>query len=485
MALFARLLRNFVFDTAAPRVRWSRCVSRNTSTFNVCVVGSGPAGFYTAYKLLKDNPDVKVDIYEKLPVPFGLVRYGVAPDHPDVKNVINQFTELAHSGRCTFVGNISIGTQLTVDDLKHYYNAIVMAYGAKEERKLGIPGEDLPGVYSARAFVGWYNGLPEEKNLHPDLSGERAVIFGQGNVAVDVARILLTPVELLKNTDICAHALNTLAQSKIRRVDIVGRRGPLQVAFTIKELRELTKLPGCFPSLDPSDFDGIQPKLSEVPRPRKRITELMINAANKEIINTEGLKEWTLTFLRSPVELLSSTDGTVSSVKLEKNRIEDRNGVPCAIGTGEMETRDCDVVFCSIGYKGVPVDNSVPFDSDKGIIPNKDGRVLNNEGEHIPGLYCSGWVKRGPTGVIVNTMNDAFATAHLILMDFNDGKLPVAEYSGEATKKLLPSIKGLDPITFSQWEKIDHLEQQRGNELGKPREKVISVEEMVTVATTE
>lgn len=256
-------------------LRRSCCSSSNApQSLRVCVVGSGPAGFYTAHQLRKRDPDARVDIVERLPVPFGLVRFGVAPDHPEVKNCINQFTELARSGHCRFIGNVSVGTDVSLSQLTPHYHAVVLAYGAEGDRVLGVPGEDLPGVYSARAFVGWYNGLPAHTNLNPDLSGETAVVVGQGNVALDVARMLLTPIDQLKTTDICQHALEQLAESKVRRVRLVGRRGPLQVAFTIKELREMTKLAGCRALLDPGDFEQCRQLMSSLPRPRKRLTEL-------------------------------------------------------------------------------------------------------------------------------------------------------------------------------------------------------------------
>jgi adrenodoxin-NADP+ reductase len=228
---------------------------------------------------LKRCPEVEVDILEKLPVPYGLIRYGVAPDHPEVKNVINQFHSLAAEGKCNFIGNVDVGKVVDVAFLKKHYDAVVLAYGAAKDQMLGIPGEDLEGVYSAREFVGWYNGLPEARNFVPDLSGNSAVIIGQGNVAIDVARMLLSPQDLLKTTDICEHALESLKLSNIRDVHLVGRRGPLQAAFTIKELRELTKLPGCHLHIDLSMFPDLHESLQTLPRPRKRLTELIIKTS--------------------------------------------------------------------------------------------------------------------------------------------------------------------------------------------------------------
>ncbi|XP_034881974.1 NADPH:adrenodoxin oxidoreductase, mitochondrial isoform X3 [Mirounga angustirostris] len=295
----------------------------------ICVVGSGPAGFYTAQHLLKHHPRAHVDIYEKQLVPFGLVRFGVAPDHPEVKNVINTFTQTARSDRCAFRGNVAVGRDVAVSELRAAYHAVVLSYGAEDHQALEIPGEELPGVFSARAFVGWYNGLPENRELAPDLSCDTAVILGQGNVALDVARILLTPPEHLEKTDITEAALGVLRQSRVKTVWIVGRRGPLQVAFTIKELREMIQLPGTRPILDPVDFLGLQDRIKEVPRQRKRLTELLLRTATEKPGVEEAARQalasrtWGLRFFRSPQRVLPSPDGRrVAGVHLAVTRLE-------------------------------------------------------------------------------------------------------------------------------------------------------------------
>ncbi|XP_048467090.1 NADPH:adrenodoxin oxidoreductase, mitochondrial [Rhincodon typus] len=259
-ALAALLARGLAYacHMAAPHCRVRGLSSKVDPQLKVCVIGSGPAGFYTAQHLLKYHESSVVDIYEKLPVPFGLVRFGVAPDHPEVKNVINTFSQTAHHNRCSFYGNVTVGKDISIEELKQAYHALILTYGAETNRMLNVPGENLLGVYSARTFVGWYNGLPENKNLNPELSSETVVVLGHGNVALDVARILLSPVDLLKKTDIAGHALEAIAASNVKRVLIVGRRGPLQVAFTIKELREMINLPGTRPLLNPSDFVGLK-----------------------------------------------------------------------------------------------------------------------------------------------------------------------------------------------------------------------------------
>ncbi|XP_063513032.1 NADPH:adrenodoxin oxidoreductase, mitochondrial isoform X5 [Pongo pygmaeus] len=420
--------------------------STQEKTPQICVVGSGPAGFYTAQHLLKQHPQAHVDIYEKQPVPFGLVRFGVAPDHPEVKS-----------------------------------------YGAEDHRALEIPGEELPGVYSARAFVGWYNGLPENQELEPDLSCDTAVILGQGNVALDVARILLTPPEhleallLCQRTDITKAALGVLRQSRVKTVWLVGRRGPLQVAFTIKELREMIQLPGARPILDPADFLGLQDKIKEVPRPRKRLTELLFRTATEKPGPEEAVRQasasraWGLRFFRSPQQVLPSPDGRrAAGVRLAVTRLEGVDEATRAVPTGDIEDLPCGLVLSSIGYKSRPVDPSVPFDSKLGVIPNVEGRVMD-----VPGLYCSGWVKRGPTGVIATTMTDSFLTGQMLLQDLKAGLLPSGPRPGYAAIQALLSSRGVQPVSFSDWEKLDAEEVARGQGTGKPREKLVDPQEML------
>uniref|UniRef100_F7HAJ9 NADPH:adrenodoxin oxidoreductase, mitochondrial n=1 Tax=Callithrix jacchus TaxID=9483 RepID=F7HAJ9_CALJA len=426
--------------------------STQETTPQICVVGSGPAGFYTAQHLLKQHPQAHVDIYEKQPVPFGLVRFGVAPDHPEVKNVINTFTQTAHCGRCAFWGNVEVGRDVTVPELREAYHAVVLSYGAEDHRALEIPGEELPGVCSARAFVGWYNGLPENQELKPDLSCDTAVILGQGNVALDVARILLTPPEHLEKTDITKAALDVLRQSRVKTVWLVGRRGPLQVAFTIK-----------------------------VPRPRKRLTELLLRTAMEKPGPEEAARRasasraWGLRFFRSPQQVLPSPDGRgAAGVRLAVTRLEGVGEATRAVPTGAMEDLPCGLVLSSIGYKSRPIDPSVPFDSKLGVIPNVEGRVTD-----VPGLYCSGWVKRGPTGVIATTMTDSFLTGQMLLQDLKAGLLPSGPRPGSAAIQALLSSRGVQPVSFSDWEKLDAEEVARGQGTGRPREKLVDPQEML------
>ncbi|XP_075418298.1 NADPH:adrenodoxin oxidoreductase, mitochondrial [Tenrec ecaudatus] len=447
----------------------------------ICVVGSGPAGFYTAQHLLKHHPRLHVDIFEKHLVPFGLVRFGVAPDHPEVKNVIHTFTQTAHSDRCAFWGNVMVGRDVSVPELQAAYHALVLSYGAEDHQALGIPGEELPGVFSARAFVGWYNGLPENRELAPDLSCDTAVILGQGNVALDVARVLLTCPQYLEQTDITEASLGALRQSQVKMVWIVGRRGPLQVAFTIKELREMVQLPGSRPVLEPADFLGLQDRIKDAPRPRRRLTELLLRTATE----MPGLEEaaywasapraWGLRFFRSPQQVLPSPDGQrTAGIRLAVTKLEGVGEDARAVPTGDVEDLPCGLVVSSVGYKSRPIDPSIPFDPRRGIIPNKEGRVVG-----VPGLYCSGWVKRGPTGVIGTTMNDSFLTGQALIQDLQAGLLPSEPRPGYTTIEALLSSRGVQPVSFSDWEKLDAEEVSRGQRAGKPREKLTDPQEML------
>ncbi|XP_022091379.1 NADPH:adrenodoxin oxidoreductase, mitochondrial-like [Acanthaster planci] len=459
-----------------------RFASSGKPALRICIVGSGPAGFYTANGLLKGNTECKVDIYDKLPVPYGLVRYGVAPDHPEVKNVINQFSTLAENERCEYVGNVEVGKHISVTELLQAYDVVVLSYGAEADKCLNIPGEELTGVYSARSFVGWYNGLPQDTHLNPDLSGETAVVIGHGNVALDVARILITPTSILKKTDITQHALDALLKSSLKKVYIIGRRGPLQVAFTIKELREMSKLPGCRSELNPLDFEGLQEKLSDLPRARKRLTELMINTAQESPSMSADLsgKAWALKFLCSPVEILpcEKDSGRVGGIRLAVNKLKVVNGKEEAVPTGETEDIPCSLVLRSIGYKSLSLDASVPFDEHRGVIRHSEGRVTE-----VKGLYCSGWVKRGPTGVILSSLNDGRETAKTILRDLSDGSLDIrGDKQGWDQVAQVLIDRGTRPVSYADWLKIDAEEKARGEKKGKPREKLTSVEEMLHYA---
>lgn len=356
-------------------------------------------------------------------------------------------------------------------------------YGCSEDRRLGVSGEDLPGVYSARDFVNWYNGHPDALGLDPLLqAGPDAVIFGQGNVALDVARVLLAPIDHLAQTDIAAHALAALAESTIERVHVVGRRGPIDVAFTIKELRELTKLDGCTPTIDPAAvaFSPEEREFIAGDRRKKRLVGLMETIANTTP-NSEtderggGGGGTKLVFHRTPVAVHGAA--TVEGVELEVNALEGPLDARLAVGTGVRETLGCGAVFRSIGYKAVPVDPSLPFDHQRGVIPNTEGRV-----ESTPGLYCAGWIKTGPTGVIATTMANAYQTARSIAADLAAGILPKGGLPSSENPRDFYSELGPLVVTFEGWKAIEAGEIAAGVRKNKVAEKETSIEAMLSTA---
>ncbi|XP_038687106.1 NADPH:adrenodoxin oxidoreductase, mitochondrial-like isoform X2 [Tripterygium wilfordii] len=465
MAIYRAVGRNWL-------TRGLLTISNNP--LRVCIVDSGPAGFYTAEKMLKAHQEAEVDIIDWLPTPFGLVRSGVAPDHPETKIVINQFSRVAKHERCSFFGNVTLGSSVSLGELRELYNVVVLAYGAESDRFLGIPGEDLKGIYSAREFVWWYNGHPDFKNLNPDLkSTESAVIVGQGNVALDVARILLRPTAELATTDISKHALSGLEESSIRKVYLVGRRGPVQAAFTTRELREVLEL--------------------KKNRIQKRVYELLSRAATSGSSELNPCqRELHFVFFSKPDRFLESDDssGHVAGVHLEKTVLKGVSpGKQIAVDTGQFEDRPCGMVLKSIGYKSVPVDG-LPFDHQKGVVPNIRGRVLGNTSGDPAlcenGLYVCGWLKRGPTGIIATNLYCAEETVASISEDLEQGVLWSSSSSlkpGREGLHQLLSNRNVRFVTFNEWEKIDNEEKRRGSSSSEPREKLICWEELLKSAT--
>jgi adrenodoxin-NADP+ reductase len=398
-------------------------------------------------------------------------RFGVAPDHPEVKNVITTFSKTAENANFRYFGNISLGEDVSLKQLQENYDAVLLTYGADQDAILNIPNENLKNVLSAREFVGWYNGLPGCENLNPDLSGETVMLLGQGNVAVDVARILLSQIDQLSKTDITQYALDFLIESKVKRVYLVGRRGPLQVAFTIKELREMLKLPGVSTVWRPEDFQGVQEVTGNLARPRKRLTELMLTSLKESKIGKSGEKEFLPVFNRSPIQV--NGEAQVKSLDFRVNRVIDNR----AISTEQSETIPANLVCRSIGYKSISVDQAINFDDKKGFVKNRDGRILQKDSDEIErGLYVSGWLGTGPTGVILTTMNASFGVADTICKDFQNNQI-----SSD------PGKNGLDfskhrVVTWKDWQKIDQFEVKEGEKVGKPREKIVKVEKMLEVA---
>ncbi|KAJ2553466.1 NADPH-adrenodoxin reductase [Coemansia sp. RSA 1933] len=467
---------------------------------HVAVVGGGAAGFYTAARLLAKTSDVAIDIFEQLPTPHGLVRYGVAPDHPEVKNCMGKFDDVASNERVRFFGNVTIGggaSELSLEMLRSLYDGVVLSYGASRDRQLGIPGEDgegvRTGVLSARRFVAWYNGLPEAQDLKPDLeSYDRIVIIGHGNVALDCARMLLTDPDVLATTDITAQALDALRQSKIRHVEMVGRRGPLQVAFTTKELREMTKIPGLQIVSDVDLISSECKKDSGVAflaksRPLKRMMDLLLKHAVPQATNSED-KTFTLSFLKSPMEVLFDQNwGAEGSVvpqvlRLQRNTLEGAPETARAMPTSESVDIPCAMVLRSIGYASTPIDGA-PFDPKRKIVPNIAGRVVDGNEDLIPGLYVAGWLKRGPIGVIATTMQDAYRTADAVAIDMANATDEPFRCGSRADIDATFARLGLDKVIVSNsdWKKLEAHEFENGKKNDKPREKVPSVKDMLHI----
>ncbi|XP_042456757.1 NADPH:adrenodoxin oxidoreductase, mitochondrial-like isoform X1 [Zingiber officinale] len=478
---------------------WKQISSKNFCSLNhkplhVCVVGSGPAGFYTAEKMLKAQERAQVDILDRLPTPFGLVRSGVAPDHPETKIVINQFSRVASNERCSFFGNVSLGSDVNLPELRDIYDVVVVAYGAESDRSLGVPGEDLMGIHSAREFVWWYNGHPDYHNMTPDLkSTDTAVVLGQGNVALDVARILLRSTSELQKTDIAEHALVSLHESTIRKVYLVGRRGPAQMACTAKELREILGVKDLRVHIDEPDLVISPAEEEELKSSRihRRVYDLLCKSATShQQRDLVAQRELNFKFFRKPFRFLPSEDPLrVGGVCLEKTCLKENglSGKQVAVGTGEFEELGCGLVLKSIGYKSLPV-NGLPFDDYKGVVPNVKGRVLSGNQEEQAnlekGLYVVGWLKRGPTGIIGTNLYCAEETVASILEDLNNGLIASATTPKPGRKCLLQVLesKNVKYVTFSGWEKIDAKEKFEGELRNKPREKLTAWDELLKVA---
>ncbi|MBN1869809.1 MAG: FAD-dependent oxidoreductase [Candidatus Omnitrophica bacterium] len=443
----------------------------------IAIIGSGPSGFYAAHPLLKSGLKVKVDMYDRLPAPYGLVRYGVAPDHAKIKNVTNVFKKIAELPGFSFLGNVNVGKDISVEGLKRFYDAIIFTSGAETDRKLGIPGEDLKGSHTATEFVAWYNGHPDYRSRQFDLSGQVAVIIGQGNVAIDVCRILCKTVEELKNTDIAQHALDALAKSNIKEIHLIGRRGPVQAKFTAAEIREFGELTDCDPIVDPKDLEVSDVSQAELDNPKNAANlknyKILQSYANRQPSGKP--KKFVIHFLESPVELAGK--GKLQKLILEKNKLVGEPGKQTAQGTGIKTEMNCDILFRSVGYRGISIEG-VPFHDKWGVFPNKDGRVT--DGEHVvPGFYTAGWIKRGPSGVVGTNKPDSEETVARLLEDVNQ-LTPCKQPDTKAVLELLAK-KSVWVVSFDDWQKIDASEIARGQKVGKPREKYTSVDEMLSV----
>ncbi|TFI58339.1 pyridine nucleotide-disulfide oxidoreductase [Sphingomonas parva] len=426
---------------------------------HVAIIGSGPAGFYSAEGLQKQFGDgVRIDLIDRLPVPYGLIRSGVAPDHQSIKAVSKRYEKVALSDRVRFVGNIVVGKEISLDELASMYDAVILATGAPVDRPLGIPGSDLPGVIGSAAFVGWYNGHPDFADLDPPLDGETAVVIGAGNVALDVARILSKTAGEFEGSDIAGHALEALDQSSIRRIRILGRRGPHQIAMTPKELGELGHLEAASPRVDPDDLPPDIDDAALEPGLRKSMAHLREFAAG----TAEKDKTITFDFFAMPVAVQG--EGRVERIVVERTRLaEDLRAVP----TGERTAIPCGLVVSCIGYRTPPIDG-VPYDEAGGRFANRDGMIAD-------GLYCVGWARRGPTGTIGTNRPDGFEVAETIFATLGQGDS--GKGGGAALDRLLAE-RDARPVAFCDWQKIEAAETARARS-GSPREKFTSIAEML------
>lgn len=429
---------------------------------HIAIVGSGPAGYYTAEAAAKLwGDDVRVDVFDTLPVPYGLIRTGVAPDHQSIKKVSMRYEKTALTDNVRFVGNVEVGKDVSVGDLQELYDAVIFATGAPHDRQLGLEGEDLGNVIGSAAFVGWYNGHPQFASLAPDLSGRHAVVVGMGNVALDVARILSKTEAEFAGSDIVSHALDALKGSNIETITILGRRGPHQIMMTPKELGELLHLERASPQVEKDDLPPEGDDAILEPGLRKSVTLLRDFAAIPESIHGETPITIGFDFFANPNAFLGD-DGKVKAVEVERTTIEKGR----AVGTGETYEIPADIVITCIGYRSSPIEG-VPFDE-------RAGRFANDEGRILPGLYCVGWAKRGPTGTIGTNRPDGYAVIDLVAEDIGNG----SRKRGRDGFDELAEQRGLDIVTFRDWQKIEEAEAAAARD-GSPREKFVDIESMI------
>ena len=444
----------------------------------VAVIGSGPAGFYTVQYLFQaSNLAVEVDMYDRLPTPFGLVRLGVAPDHQRIKSVIQLYNKLAADPRFRFFGSVEYGADISIDDLRAHYHQVVFTTGAQSDRRLNIPGEDLQGSYPATEFVAWYNGHPDYASCKFDLSHPAAVVIGVGNVAIDVARMLCHTVEELRITDIADDALEALRNSGVKRVYLLGRRGPAQAAFTNPEISELGKLAGAEVRTLPEELalDEDSRAAAEADRVIARKIEILQGYAAQA--PPQKPKQLTIRFLVSPVEILGDENGCVRGVRIVKNELyRDDKGTMRPRASGQFETIEAGLVLRSVGYKGVPL-GGLPFLDDRGVIPNDNGRVIDREGrQDLTGVYVCGWIKRGPAGVIGANKADAKETVASMLADLEEGSVGEPQDASPEVIEMLLKDREVRYVSYEEWEDIDRLETAMGMPGGRPRVKFTSRE---------
>jgi ferredoxin/flavodoxin---NADP+ reductase len=448
----------------------------------VAIVGAGPTGFYAADQLLRQQGlTVEIDMFDRLPTPFGLVRFGVAPDHQKIKSVTAAFDKIAADPHVRFYGNVEFGKHVTVDDLRRHYHQVIYCTGAQTDRRMGIPGEDLVGSHPATEFVGWYNGHPDYREHRYDLSVDRAAVIGVGNVAVDVARILCRTPDELGTTDIADHALEALRKSRVREVYLIGRRGPAQAAFTtpeIKELGELAEADIVVPA-DEAELDALSRESLERTQDRSTIKKVEIIKSYANRPRTGKPRLLALRFLQSPVELIGDEHGHVTAMKLLRNRlVATPTGALQAKATDQTEILPVGIVFRSVGYRGVALPG-VPFNESWGVILNDKGRVLEpTTKEPVTGEYTAGWIKRGPSGVIGTNKPDAAETVVCMMQDLAEGRvLTPADLEPESIDRLVAERQPRH-FSYADWQRLNEIEVSKGRPAGRPRTKLTSIEEM-------
>jgi ferredoxin--NADP+ reductase len=450
----------------------------------VAIVGAGPAGAFAAACLLRSRGDAVIDLFERLPTPWGLLRGGVAPDHQEIKRLEDTFDRQTLRRGCRFLGNVEVGVDVSHSELMRHYTAVIYATGAQTDKSLGIPGEDLSGSWAATEFVAWYNGHPDYRGLEFDLSAERAVVIGNGNVAADVARMLTLSGRELERTDVADHALEALLNSRVEEVIVLGRRGPAQAAFTSAELRELGHLDGVDIRVDPDhvELDPVSRRwlTEEGGFTARKNVELLREFAARPV-RPEARRRIQLRFLRSPVEI-RGTD-RVEAIDVRRNEIVRANdgSLRARPVDEEVETIECGIILRSVGYRAVRLPD-VPFDERYFVLPNKRGRVLADDGEPIPGVYAVGWIKRGPTGILGTNKRDAEETVSCLVEDLRAGALQPPPNAGREQIDALLAQRKPNIVTVEGWRAIDAHELERGRREQRPRVKLASRDELLTTA---
>ncbi len=457
-------------------------IGSEANPLRVAIIGSGPSGFYAAEHLQKQKDlHVEIDMFERLPTPFGLVRGGVAPDHQKIKSVTKVYERIAQKPNFRFYGNVEFGTDITHADLQEHYHAVIYAVGAQTDKKLGIPGEDLPGSHAATEFVGWYNGHPDYRDLEFDLTQENVAVIGVGNVAMDVTRILARTRDELMETDIADYALEAIVNSNVKNIYVLGRRGPAQAAFTNPEIRELGEMAGADIVVRPEDMELDEHSLAYLASEtvdRKDVKNVEILRGYAEHGPAGKERSIHMRFLVSPIEIIG-TD-RVEAIRLVRNELYSDQGVIRPRATDDDEIIPVGLVFRSVGYRGVPLPD-VPFYDRWGTIPNDKGRVLEDyeTKKRLTGNYVVGWIKRGPSGVIGTNKPDSVETVEMLLEDMRNGQVWQSESPSPAAMAALVKARKPGFVTFEDWQRLDALELERGEAAGRPRLKFSAVDDML------